>query len=155
MANITGNPFCIWYGELHNESKNFIYENHVLFNKDKTTLITYRNKETSYIIPNNVTNIEDCAFCGCEYLTNINIPNSVTNIGSYAFGDCNSLISIDIPNSVTSIGEGAFSGCKSLTSINIPNSVTNIEKGAFGRCYNISSKIEFDLIQRFGEKVFK
>ena len=201
VANITGNPFCIWYGELHNESKNFIYENHVLFNKDKTTLITYRNKETSYIIPNNVTNIEDCAFCGCEYLTNINIPNSVTNIGSrafsacdsltsinipnsvtnikegafwgcksltsinipnsvtnigsYAFGDCNSLISIDIPNSVTSIGEGAFSGCKSLTSINIPNSVTNIEKGAFGRCYNISSKIEFDLIQRFGEKIFE
>ena len=224
VANITGNPFCIWYGELHNESKNFIYENHVLFNKDKTTLITYRNKETSYIIPNNVTNIEDCAFCGCEYLTNINIPNSVTNIGSrafsacdsltsinipnsvtnikegafwgcksltsinipnsvttiesdafwgcksltsinipnsvtnigsYAFGDCNSLISIDIPNSVTSIGEGVFSGCESLTSINIPNSVTNIEKGAFGRCYNISSKIEFDLIQRFGEKIFE
>ena len=224
VANITGNPFCIWYGELHNDSNNFIYENHVLFNKEKTTIIAYRNKETSYIIPNNVTNIEDCAFCGCEYLTNINIPNSVTNIGSrafsacdsltsinipnsvtnikegafaycksltsinvpnsvttiesnafwgcksltsinipnsvtnigsYAFGDCNSLISIDIPNSVTSIGEGVFSGCESLTSINIPNSVTNIEKGAFGRCYNISSKIEFDLIQRFGEKIFE
>ena len=88
VANITGNPFCIWYGELHNESKNFIYENHVLFNKDKTTLITYRNKETSYIIPNNVTNIEDCAFCGCEYLTNINIPNSVTKIGCGAFDGC-------------------------------------------------------------------
>ena len=111
VANITGNPFCIWYGELHNESKNFIYENHVLFNKDKTTLITYRNKETSYIIPNNVTNIEDCAFCGCEYLTNINIPNSVTNIGSRAFSACDSLTSINIPNSVTNIKEGAFSGC--------------------------------------------
>lgn len=111
VANITGNPFCIWYGELHNESKNFIYENHVLFNKDKTTLITYRNKETSYIIPNNVTNIEDCAFCGCEYLTNINIPNSVTNIGSRAFSACDSLTSINIPNSVTNIKEGAFSYC--------------------------------------------
>ena len=111
VANITGNPFCIWYGELHNESKNFIYENHVLFNKDKTTLITYRNKETSYIIPNNVTNIEDCAFCGCEYLTNINIPNSVTNIGSRAFSACDSLTSINIPNSVTNIKEGAFYKC--------------------------------------------
>ena len=224
VANITGNPFCIWYGELHNESKNFIYENHVLFNKDKTTLIAYRNKETSYIIPNNVINIEDCAFCGCEYLTNINIPNSVTNIGSrafsacdsltsinipnsvtnikegafwgcksltsinipnsvttiesnafqgcksltninipnsvtnigsYAFGDCDSLISIDIPNSVTSIGEGVFSGCKSLININIPNSVTTIEKGALGRCYNLPYKIESDIINRFGEKVFE
>ena len=111
VANITGNPFCIWYGELHNDSNNFIYENHVLFNKDKTTIIAYRNKETSYIIPNNVTNIEDCAFCGCEYLTNINIPNSVTNIGSRAFSACDSLTSINIPNSVTNIKEGAFYGC--------------------------------------------
>lgn len=134
VANITGNPFCIWYGELHNESKNFIYENHVLFNKDKTTLITYKNKETSYIIPNNVTNIEDCAFCGCEYLTNINIPNSVTNIGSRAFSACDSLTSINIPNSVTNIKEGAFWGCKSLTSINVPNSVTTIESNAFYFC---------------------
>ena len=111
VANITGNPFCIWYGELHNDSNNFIYENHVLFNKDKTTIIAYRNKETSYIIPNNVTNIEDCAFCGCEYLTNINIPNSVTNIGSRAFSACDSLTSINIPNSVTNIKEGVFEGC--------------------------------------------
>lgn len=132
MANITGNPFCIWYGELHNDSNNFIYENHVLFNKEKTTIIAYRNKETSYIIPNNVTNIEDCAFCGCEYLTNINIPNSVTNIGSRA-----------------------FSACDSLTSINIPNSVTNIKEGAFSECKNIPSKIKSDIIKRFGEEVFK
>ena len=35
VVNINGNPFCGWNGELHNESKNFIYENYVLFNKDK------------------------------------------------------------------------------------------------------------------------
>ena len=93
VVNINGNPFCGWNGELHNESKNFIYENYVLFNKDKTTLIAYRNKETSYTIPNNVINIEDYAFCECEYLTNINIPNSVTNIGSRAFSSCYSLTS--------------------------------------------------------------
>ena len=111
MVDITGNPFSGWYGELHNESKNFIYENHVLFNKDKTTIIAYRNKETSYIIPNNVTNIEDCAFCGCEYLTNINIPNSVTNIGNGVFKSCHSLTCIDIPNKVTSIGIDVFISC--------------------------------------------
>ena len=154
VANITGNPFCIWYGELHNESKNFIYENHVLFNKDKTTLITYRNKETSYIIPNNVTNIEDCAFCGCEYLTNINIPNSVTNIGSRAFSACDSLTSINIPNSVTNIKEGAFWGCKSLTSINIPNSVTNIGSYAFGDCNSLISIDIPNSVTSIGEGVF-
>ena len=111
VVNINGNPFCGWNGELHNESKNFIYENYVLFNKDKTTLIAYRNKETSYTIPNNVTNIGSGAFSGCESLKSINIPDSVTNIGNNAFWGCKSLTSIKIPNSVTNIGRSAFNGC--------------------------------------------
>ena len=45
--------------------------------------------------------------------------------------------------------------CKSLININIPNSVTTIEKGALGRCYNLPYKIESDIINRFGEKVFE
>ena len=128
---MNGNPFLGWDGDLYNESEGFIYEQQVLFNKDKTTLIAYRSKDTNY-----------------------SISNSVTNIGKYAFFDCKSLTSINIPNSVTNIGDRAFSGCKSLININIPNSVTTIEKGAFGRCYNISSKIESDIIKRFGEEVF-
>ena len=132
VVNINGNPFCGWNGELHNESKNFIYENYVLFNKDKTTLIAYRNKETSYTIPNNVTNIGSGAFSGCESLKSINIPDSVTNIGN-----------------------NAFWGCKSLTSIKIPNSVTNIGRSAFWCCTNIPYKIKSDIIQRFGEEVFE
>ena len=224
VVNMNGNPFRKWDGDLHNESKAFVYERQVLFNKDKTTLVAYRSKDTNYIIPNSVTNIGDeafdccvsltsinipdsvtsigrsafsrctsltsinipdgvtnigdrafyaCislinikipksvtnigngAFRGCRSLTCINIPRSVTNIGDWAFDYCESLTSINIPNSVTSIGYSAFSRCNSLTNINIPNSVTNIEKGAFGGCNNIPSQIKSDIIQRFGEKVFK
>ena len=89
VVSMNGNPFCYWNGDLHNESKAFIYEHQVLFNKDKTTLIAYRSKEKSYIIPNSVTNIGNAAFSGCSSLTKINIPNSVTNIGNEAFYDCN------------------------------------------------------------------
>ena len=110
---------------------------------------------TSINIPNGVTTIENGAFLGCNSLTSINIPNSVTTIGMYAFWGCNSLTSINIPNGVTTIGEGAFSGCKSLTSINIPNSVTTIGEGAFSECINLPSHIKSDIIQRFGEEVFK
>lgn len=85
VVNMNGNPFCDWNGDLHNESKAFVYEHQVLFNKDKTTLIAYRSKYTNYIIPNGVTHIGDEAFSGCESLTSINIPNSVTNIGNCAF----------------------------------------------------------------------
>ena len=111
VVTIIGNPFMLWYGNLKNESKAFIYEDNVLFNKNKTTLIAYRAKETNYTI-----------------------PNSVTTIGIWAFGECDSLTSINIPNSVTTIGDGAFYDCDSLTSINIPNSVTTIENDAFWGC---------------------
>ena len=110
---------------------------------------------TSINIPNSVTTIGEGAFSYCESLTNINIPNSVTTIGMNAFCCCASLTIINIPNSVTTIGHSAFWGCESLTSINIPNSVTTIEDGAFRGCENLPSHIKSDIIQRFGEKVFK
>ena len=131
VITIIGNPFYGWHGNLYNESKAFIYEDHVLLDKNRTTLIAYRAKEKNYTIPNSVTTIGSSAFNGCSSLTSINIPNSVTTIGNWAFGDCESLTSINIPNSVTTIGEGTFYGCDSLTSINIPNSVTTIGKDAF------------------------
>ena len=139
VVTIIGNPFCRWHGNLYNESKAFIYEDHVLFNKNKTTLIAYRAKETNYTIPDIVTTIGDHAFSDCKFLTSINIPNSVTTIGEGAFYSCKSLTNINIPNSVTTIGEGAFGGCESLTSINIPNSVTTIGEGAFGWCDSLTS----------------
>ena len=177
VVTIKGNPFYNWYGDLYNESKVFIYEDHVLFNKSKTTLIAYRAKKTNYTIPNSVTTIGEHAFSGCDSLTSINIPNSVTTIGEGAFSGCDSLTSINIPNSITTIGNSAFAYCKSLTSINIPNnvttigeetfsdcdslisinipsSVTTIEDWAFRGCINLPSHIKSDIIQRFGEKVF-
>ena len=111
VVNMNGNPFLGWDGDLHNESKAFVYERQVLFNKDKTTLIAYRSKDTNYIIPDSVTNIGDGAFYKCEYLKSINMPDSVTNIGDYAFVGCESLTSINIPNSVTNIGRSAFCTC--------------------------------------------
>jgi serine/threonine protein kinase len=137
VVTIIGNPFYHWHGNLYNETKAFIYEDHVLFNKNKTTLITYRGKETNYTIPNSVTMIGNGAFSDCKFLTIINIPNSVTTIGNLAFSGCDSLTSINIPNSVTTIGEDAFSGCNSLTSINIPNNVTTIGNGAFSFCKSL------------------
>ena len=134
VVNMNGNPFRAWDGDLHNESKAFIYENQVLFNKDKTTLIAYRSKEKNYIIPNSVTYIGNDAFFDCKSLTSINIPNSVTNIGNRAFRGCDSLKRINIPDSVTYIGNLAFAFCSSLTNIDIPNNVTNIGYRAFCSC---------------------
>ena len=154
VVTIIGNPFYFWYGNLYNESKAFIYEDHVLFNKNKTTLIAYIAREKNYTIPNSVTTIGEGAFNGCHFLTSIKIPNSVTTIGEGAFNGCYSLTSINIPNSVTTIGKLAFNGCYSLTSINIPNSVTTIENRVFIDCKFLTSINIPNSVTTIGESAF-
>ena len=131
VVNLNGNPFCRWDGELKCLSPYFIYDNKVLFDKDKSKIIAFRDKNTtSYVIPDSVTRIGESAFRGCSFL------NSVV-----------------IPDGVTSIGVGAFIGCKSLKSLEIPDSVTSIGFGAFSYCY-FPYKLKQELISRFGEKIF-
>ena len=114
-------------------NNNYISIDGVLFNKDKTELIQYPagKSETTYTIPDSVTEIESGAFFGCTSLSGIEIPDSVTEIGSSAFFGCTSLSSIEIPDSVTKIGENAFYGCTSLEEITIPDSVIKIGENAF------------------------
>ena len=131
VITIGMNPFGGCHADLKNESKAFIYEHHVLFNKDKTIIISYRAKEANYAI-----------------------PDSVTSIGESAFSDCDSLTSIKISNNVISIGSNAFYGCISLKSINIPDSVTSIGDDAFRECDSLSPQVTSDIIKRFGGDVF-
>lgn len=78
--------------------------------------------------------VEDKAFYGCSYLSEIELPNTIKSIGEYAFYRCSGLTSITIPNSVENIGWYAFSNCTGLTSITIPDSVKTIGGGAFEYC---------------------
>ena len=93
VVNIKGNSFSGWDGELKCLSPYFIYDDKVLYDKDKSKIIAFRDKKTtSYVI-----------------------PDYVASIGNGAFYDCKSLKSLVIPNGVTSIGDRAFSGWSSLT----------------------------------------
>ena len=135
VVNLNGNPFCRWDGELKCLSPYFIYDNKVLFDKDKSKIIAFRDKNTtSYVIPDSVNRIGESAFRGCSFLNSVVIPDGVTSIGEYAFRHCSSLSSLVIPDSVTSIECYAFSGCESLSSIVIPDSVTSIGYHAFASC---------------------
>jgi hypothetical protein len=132
VGNIIGNPFSGWYGELKCLSPNFIFEDGVLYDKDKSTIISFRDQDTtSYVISAGVTSIADGAFEGCSSLSSIVIPNGVTRIGDVAFQYCSSLIDIIIPDSVTSIGEMAF------------------------RCCNIPTDLKQELSSRFGKGIFE
>ncbi|MGO5243810.1 leucine-rich repeat protein [Prevotella sp. LCP21S3_D2] len=152
---LNGNPFSGWKGKLECLSPNFIYEDDVLFNINKSEIISFRNQKIeSYIIPDSVTSIGDGVFSSCTSLSSIVIPDSVTSIGEGAFSSCTSLSSIVIPDSVTSIGDWAFSDCTSLSNIVIPNSVTSIGEGAFSSCTSLSNIVIPDSVTNIGDDVF-
>ena len=135
VVNLNGNPFCRWDGGLKCLSPYFIYDNKVLFDKDKSKIIAFRDKNTtSYVIPDSETRIGESAFRHCSSLSSLVIPDSVTSIGESAFSGCCSLKSLVIPDSVTSIECYAFRGCESLSSLVIPDSVSCIGFGAFEGC---------------------
>ena len=152
---INGNPFFDWNGKLECLSPSFVYEDNILFNKDKSRIISFRNQKlTSYVIPASVTRIGEFAFSRCESLTKVVIPDSVTNIGKRAFANCCSLTEVVISDSVTSIGDHAFSLCRSLTEVVIPDSVTSIGDGAFSSCESLRSVVIPDSVTSIGDWAF-
>ena len=148
---LNGNSFSDWNGKLECLSPNFIYADDVLFNKDKSEIVSFRNQKIeSYIIPNSVTSIGDDAFFGCRSLSNIVIPDSVTSIGDGAFFGCSSLSNIVIPDSVISVGDWTFFGCRSLSSIVIPDGVSSIGVCTFSYCRSLSSIVIPDSVSSIG-----
>ena len=129
---LNGNPFAKWNGKLECLSPNFVFEDDILFNKDKSRIISFRNQNIkSYVI-----------------------PSTVTSIGDHAFSWCRSLSEIVISSSVTGIGKGVFSCCDSLSEIVIPSSVASIGDSAFYRC-KFPDNLKQELIFRFGDRIFK
>ena len=96
------------------ENAEYISEEGVLYNKNRTTLICYPRlkEEKSYKISNSVNNIGKFAFNECNNLENVEIPSNVTSIEKCAFYGCYNLENIIISNNETSIGYDAFFACQ-------------------------------------------
>lgn len=88
IESISDFVFCncpnIEYIDVDNDNSHYSAENGVLFNKDKTILITYPKgkKETEYVIPDSVIEIKSL---NCENLISITIPSKIIEL------DCNFL----------------------------------------------------------------
>lgn len=80
---------------LDSENRNYALENGVLYSKDQTLLHTVpRNWSGSFVIPETVTTIAECAFENCAGIQKVNIPSSVSTIERYAFAECDGLTDI-------------------------------------------------------------
>ena len=107
---------------------NYSSDGGILFNHDRTVLITYPAVKGNYVVPDSVTSLLDYAFYGCTGLISITMLN-VTNIGDLAFAYCTGLTTITVPN-VASIRGDAFQGCTGLKVAAIPFA-TDIEDDSF------------------------
>ena len=88
----TSNPwvFCngLKYITLSPDNKNFVVENNVVFNPDKTILYTYANNReaSTYYIPYTVVEIGTSAMRGCMNMESLIIPQKVVTLNAYSLG---------------------------------------------------------------------
>lgn len=95
-----------------------------------------KNGDISY----KVKQIDEKAFEGCEYVTEISIPEGVTSIGSHAFRDCTALTDVHIPKSLVTCSTDAFEGCNTVV---VHCYKTNYQ---FFTVYGLSENLKVDIL---------
>ena len=122
LTTIDRSPFIDCYNmteiTVDAENKNYVAENGVLYNKDKTILIQYPCGKTGsqFVVPDGVTHIERYAIAYSSNLKNVALPDGVTIINFAAFFDDYNLETLTLPSSCTTIlDEDAFARCPKLT----------------------------------------
>lgn len=95
--------------------ENFVSEEQVLYNADKTRLIVYPAGKTgsSFTVPEGVTLIEEGAFNGNKFLKSITVSSTTQTIGYGAFSACPSLSTLSVyfnGASADATGEQALQG---------------------------------------------
>ena len=136
---------------------NFIIENSILYNKDKTTLIQVLAKydgDGVVVIPNTVREIKKSSFFGVKGIKNVKLPLSIEEIAQEVFWGAE-FESVFIPKSIKKIGYAAFGGNDSLLSVEIEEgSKVEICELAFARCYYMQSIKIPETVTEFGSDIF-
>ena len=126
---------CVLYGtnfvncpKLHvtvsENNENYLVENDVIFNKEKTTLFKYLESKTdeTFTTPETVTTIGPAAFANNVYLQTLTISEGVTELGTY-FANCTGLESVYLPTTIQNIATMTFTRLPNLTSINYADTI--------------------------------
>lgn len=129
-------------------------EHGVLFNEDKTVLVSFPlNYAGNYSIPEGVEIIEDYAFHGCNRLRELTVPGSVKDM-ECAIQYCDALKTVIFSEGITELGYFVLSGCPSLYRIQLPNSLKTIYNYAFSDNDNLVSLILPAGVESIGPMAF-
>ena len=116
---------------VNDDNSRYMTENGILFSKDGKKICAYP--------------------IGIEFDNKI-FSNNVKEIGDYAFQGCEKILNVDVPNTVEKIGNGAFGSCKNMVSANI--NAKEIGTRVFMYCLKINNAVLGDNIEKAGDALF-
>lgn len=130
--------------DVNSENESYTSVDGALLTIDMKTLVSYPcGGNTSFTMPNTVTEVAPRAFYKCENLEKLILSSSLETINEMSFFQCSSINELVFPNTVKFIGKDAFSKCTALTEITIPSSIEEIREYAFYNCTELK-KVSVD-----------
>ncbi|MBP3738206.1 MAG: leucine-rich repeat protein [Muribaculaceae bacterium] len=149
MSGITVVADNPWFANLSSDQEGRSMS--VLTNKEKTKIIACPGAKpktfnedgsttyiTTYVVPEQITEIGDCAFMGNPTLRRVTLHSGITRLGMGAFNE-SAITGITVPNPNCEIGNSCFSSCKNLTSVNLPQGMKKLGRHVFFYCSNLTS----------------
>lgn len=117
--------------DIDSANTNYVVEDGVLYNFDKTTLVAYPcSKGGEFTVPESVISIGSFAFCGAYNLTKVTMYNSVRSIYESAFQGCFNLKEIRLSDTLSVLGKKALANCDELKELHLPASLYTIGEDA-------------------------
>ena len=126
---------------LKNQSAAFVVDAKILYNAERSRLISCLTDATMIIVPKTVTTIGSLAFSRRSKLKKVQLPEGLERIGRDAFSDCDALEEVTIPASVKTIDPYAFARCDGLKKVSFLGIPEHIARTTFSDCDNLMSII--------------
>lgn len=132
------NPFVDLDSKVvNNESEAYVIDNKILYDADRTRLVSCLTDAAMVIVPKTVRVIGSLAFTRRAKLKKVQLPDGLERIGRDSFSDCDALEEVVIPASVKTIAPYAFCGCESLKKVTFLGEVQSLSRTAFSDCFNL------------------
>lgn len=116
-----------------------------------------RSKISKVIFPDSMVSLQNEAFYGCEYLTEIDFGHGIEQIGGngnqHIFSGC-SIKKLVFPPQVKEIGINAFFSCGELKEVIFNEGLETIQRGAFRGCPRLTEIHLPTSIKKVGPEAF-
>ena len=134
----------------------FVSEDGVLYDKDKTILYYYpAAKEGEFFeVPSTVKTIGNFAFSANQNLKRIFMHENVEMIAIYGFMGLTSLESVVLNEGLKRMGVASFLMCENLKNVVIPSTVDTVMYGAFSECTALETVVIPASVKFLGSQSF-